>query len=738
MSTPRHTSGYTRTGLLVWLTAIALLASPDGAVADDWLDWRGPTRDGRSVETGLPDSWSPDGENLAWTVPYGGRSAPVVMDGRLYLQNPVGEGPSRQERVMCFDADSGELLWEHRFNIYMSDVPPHRVAWASPVADPDTDGIFVLGVGGTLLSLSSDGTVRWELSLSERFGIVTTHGGRTVAPIIDGDLVIISGLTSAWGDLAIGRHRFMAFDKHTGDTVWVSTPGGRAFDTTYSTPIIGTVGDQRLLIAGGGDGTVHALHPQTGRPVWKYPMSKRGINTGVVLAGDVAIVSHGEENLDTSDMGLLAAIDARPTASGDTQPTTWRVPGFTAGYSSPVVDDDRVYHIDNSANLAAFDLATGTELWRLNLGTIQRAALVLADGKLYVGEVNGRFHILRPGRDGCEVLDQDQVGSLDDPEQIIGGVAVSNGRVYLVTDRATYAIGPTESRPGATSAPDDPPTATDATPTHLQIVPVEVVMPGDGTERFRARLYDATGRFVREATPQWSMDGLEGTVSSDGEFVPDSDSGTQAGRIVASVDGVEGAARVRVFQPLPVAFEFDAAPLDSGPPAPWIAASGKFRVRDMAGERVLVKLDDNPFTKRAKVYLGLPNAADFTIEADVLGTERRRRMGDVGVVAQRYSLVLFGNHQRLELMSWQPETERTIRMPFTWTPDAWYRLKLTVENLPDGTVRARGKAWPRDGAEPTEWMVERIDPLPNRQGSPGLYVDAHAEIALDNIRVTPN
>ena len=36
-------------------------------------------------------------------------------------------------------------------------------------------------------------------------------------------------------------------------------------------------------------------------------------------------------------------------------------------------------------------------------------------------------------------------------------------------------------------------------------------------------------------------------------------------------------------------------------------------------------------------------------------------MADVGIVAQRYELVLFGNHQRLELQPWQPETARTQR-----------------------------------------------------------------------------
>ena len=69
---------------------------------------------------------------------------------------------------------------------------------------------------------------------------------------------------------------------------------------------------------------------------------------------------------------------------------------------------------------------------------------------------------------------------------------------------------------------------------------------------------------------------------------------------------------------------------------------------------------------------------------------RRRQMADVGITAQRYSLVLYGNAQQLKLEPWEPETQRTVTVPFAWKPDTWYRLKLRVENLPNGTgARAR-------------------------------------------------
>src|SRR6185503_12613385 len=219
-------------------------------------------------------------------------------------------------------------------------------------------------------------------------------GGRTNSPIIEGDLVIVSGPTEGWGDQAQRRHRFMAFDKRTGEAVWVSSPGGRPYDTTYAPPIAAEINGTRLIITGAGDGAVHAMKPQTGEPVWRFEMAKRGINTGVVLKGNLAIVSHSEENLDTSEMGLLAALDATSKGAITKEQAKWAIKGFQGGFSSPVIDGDRLYQIDNGANLFAFDVNTGKELWIQNLGTIQKASPVLADGKLYVGTENGKFFIL--------------------------------------------------------------------------------------------------------------------------------------------------------------------------------------------------------------------------------------------------------------------------------------------------------------------------------------------------------
>ena len=98
-------------------------------------------------------------------------------------------------------------------------------------------------------------------------------------------------------------------------------------------------------------------------------------------------------------------------------------------------------------------------------------------------------------------------------------------------------------------------------------------------------------------------------------------------------------------------------------------------------------------------------------------------MGDAGVTAQRYTLVLFGNNQQLELefVAARNHAQRDA-CPFAWKPDTWYRLKLRVENTADGKTRIRGKAWPAAEAEPAAWLIDRVDPDSQPAGKPRTFL----------------
>jgi len=711
------------------------------AVAGDWPELRGPNRDGVSTEKGLPEKWSPRGENLVWRAPYGSISGPVVLGDRVYLQNTVGEGATLQERVLCFDANTGKVLWERRINLNHSDVPPHRAAWATPGLDPETGNVYALAVAGTLAAYTRDGKPLWTRHLTEEFGLITTHGGRTVSPLLDGSLIIIGGITFNWGDHSGGRHRFMAFDKKTGECIWVSAPGGRPYDTTYSPPMITEVNGVRLLVIGSSDGSWLALKVSTGEPVWRYEVSKRGLNTGAIRVGAELILTHSEENFGTSTMGFIAALPVDVTGELKNDRTRWLHYGFLGGFSSPVTDGQRIYQVDNGALLAAFDVGTGRQLWTLKLGTIQKAPAVYADGKIYAGTENGKFFILRPRGDGCDILSEVALGSADDPEEVTAGAAVSNGRIYFASTKALYAIGAKNSRAPAWKPVPALPGGAAGAPAYVQVVPADVVLGPGEKVKFRARLFDAQGDFVEASKVEWSLDQLGGAIQADGTYTAQAEAKGFAGSVKATVGALSGTARARVIPPLPWEMGFEEYAVGSLP-AWWINATNKFAVKELEGNKVLTKLADNQFSfiRRARAYAGRHTWADYTVESDVRFLMRRRRMGDGGLVAQGYQLIVFPNHGRLELQSWQPETKRTVTAPIEVRPDTWYRLKLRVERLPDGSVRARGKAWPAAEPEPEKWMLERTDPpgLGIQMGSPGLYGDALFEVYFDNLKVVPN
>lgn len=728
----------------VGLAAGSLVAQvPRRVPIGDWPDARGPLRDGSSAETGLLDRWTLNGTGMLWRVPYGGRSAPVVVGNRVYLQNPAGRGVDLQERVMALDADSGTMVWEYRVNLFQSDVPAHRVAWASPAVDLETGNIYALSGGAQALALSKDGKLLWQRSFGEEYAAFTTHGGRTMNPIVDGDLVIVSAAVSNWGGNANRSHRFIALDKRTGAVMYVSNPGGRPYDTAYAAPLIATINGLRLLIAGLGDGAIHAIKPQTGEKVWSYVAAKRAINTGVAVKDSTVIVSHGDENLDVNELGLIAALDG--SATGDIKAPKWAVKGVEFAFSSPLIDGTRVYQIDGGSTLHAYDLTSGKELWELPLGSAQKAPPVLADGKIYVGTDGGKFFIVRPGADKGEILSAVELpnsvasccGSEGTPEQVLAGAAVSRGRIFFVSSDAVYAIGARRATNPSGLAVNAPAEPAAGTPTHLQVAPTELVLAPGQTVRLRARLFDDRGRFLREDKAIWSLEGLKGTLT-DGAFTVAPEPVEQAGLVKATVGGLSGQARARVVRPLPWTETFDSYADGTAPPG-WVnTTAGRIAVATLDGQKVLQKAPDDTIFKRIRAFIGPTHWSNYSFEADVRAATRRRQQGDVGITAQRYSLVLYGNSQKLKIEAWEPETTRTATVPFEWKPDTWYRLKLRVENLPNGAVRAQGKAWAVGQPEPRTWTIEKTEANGNREGAPGLFIDAQFGAMLDNFRLTAN
>jgi outer membrane protein assembly factor BamB len=733
--------------------------------ANDWVHWRGPEQTGVSSELDLPERFSADpgdaNGNLIWKNGFGSRSTPIVMNGRVYLIGDAGQGPTEQERVLCFDANTGKVLWEHRFNVFQTDIVSSRVGWTNLAGDAETGNVYAHGVQGLFFCFDRDGNVVWSRSLTEEYGRITGYGGRVNSPTVDGDLVILGMINASWGDQAPSSNRYVAFDKRTGVPVWWSDIGGRG--TYYSVPVVAVINGQRLLITGGADGALHALKVRTGQEVWKFQVGAQPINTSPVVDGTRVYITHGEANVGSNVLGRIACVDAAKVTKGQPE-LVWKEDGIKASYSSPLIHEGRLYVCDEGAMLFCFDAATGKRLWRYKYGRVAKGSPVWADGKIYVAEVNSKFHILKPEENRCKEL---YSHFFPDPTgqgfvELNGSPAVANGRVYFTTRDEIYCIGKKEHKAEAgkvVSLPEETPSDPSAKPASLQVVPADVVLaPGQGAT-FKARLLDNNGRLLKEAKVVWTLPApptppnakvapppLKGEITESGELTVDKGLPGQQGIVLAKAEGLTGRARVRVAPTLPIRQDFERVP-EGRTPGGWINCQGKFVVVQKDGSKVLKKLGDNPnpLLARAYAYIGLPTMKDYTIQADLMGTKVRGDMPDMGLVASRYTMLLDGNKQHLRLVSWEalPRVDKTIH--FEWQPGVWYRLKLTAEVQGDKAV-VRGKVWPRDQEEPVAWTIECEDATPNREGCPALYGyatgiladSAGTEIYYDNLAVTPN
>ena len=293
------------------VVCVSILA-PAAAAGQQWASWRGPAQNGVADLNGLVSAWSKDGDNLIWSDSWIGRSTPAVFDGRACANGRSGDGVTKQEVVACWDAGDGTKLWEHKFNIANTTVPFNRVGWGNVTGDPETGYLYALNIDGHLNVFDRDGGIVWSWRLAEELGRASGYGGRTSTPVLDEDRVIFSVIGGLWGNhTGPPRHRYMAFDKRSGELMWISTPGGNVADmNTQSVPIITVINGRRLLIDGNADGHIYALLARTGEKVWDFHLSKRGINVSPVIDGTTVYVAHSEENIDSSRMGRLVAIDA--------------------------------------------------------------------------------------------------------------------------------------------------------------------------------------------------------------------------------------------------------------------------------------------------------------------------------------------------------------------------------------------------------------------------------------------
>ena len=778
--------------------------NPNTELATDWPTWRGPRQDRTSPERGLIDKWNPKGgpgSHLLWkNTELGGRSTPIVLRGKLYtiVRDQIGS-PQEGAKVVCVDAATGKKIWQYRYNIYLSDVPDSRVGWSSCTGDPLTGRIYVQAVSGYFCCLEGDtGKLVWSHSLHEEFGLLSTYGGRTNVPLVHEDLVLVSAIVIGWGDtpkwgsLAKPAHRFMAFDKATGQLRWLRGTRLAPYDTTYSTPTISQLGGQQAMVFGSGDGAVWAMQPLTGTPLWKYPFSRRGLNVSPLVVNQRIFMSHSEENITGTTMGSLLALAGdqqggakgllvKKGPAGKKSPVTiakplWQQFGVMAGKSSPVMVDGRLWVVDDRAKLQVFDPDTGRLIARKRLGTVMRSTPLVADGKVYLCTNNGRWYILQPTASGVKIIHKLRLSG----QSVDGSPIVSHGRIYLPTSAAIYCLGyknlgpenlghenlgpgnrpasGTHRSPATLSASQKEVSQTrnsdaeDTVATQLQVVPYDALLAPGEQLAYSVRLYNARGQFLRTASPdhvQFHVDG-PGTITADGTYTASPDNQHTASLVVCRLGELGSSARVRVVPPLPWHFNFNTA---EDIPLTWIGGRVRYVLREVDGDRVATKRSvlptpHNPKNKlgtRSRLWMGPTDLSNYTIQADIRLTQTDGKLPDAGLINSRYTMTLRGMSRQLRLYSWSPHDYRTFAASdFDPQAEVWYTMKFSVtpkRSTPEKGPQAivRGKIWPRDEPEPSAWTAEMVDLAPNLSGSPGLYGNAQeAEFYIDNIHVVSN
>ncbi len=386
---------------------LALLGWTTTATAENWSSWRGPEQTGVSRDRDLPDTFSikpnsKDG-NVLWRAPYGGITTPIVQNGRVYLINKTGENVSQQERVMCVDADTGKMLWEHKFNVFLTGIVADRLGWTQMVGDPETGNVYAHGTQGFLMCFDKDGKILWQHSLTEEYGRISGYGGRIMSPIVFEDLLIMPMINANWGEQTVGGTRLVAFNKRTGEVVWWGWTGHRVMDTNACVPVVAKIAGQWLVITGGGDGGLHAFRAHTGEKVWSYIFAAGAVNASPVVEGDRVYAGHGEANPDSEEQGRVVCLDASKITNGKPE-KVWQVDGIRVKYASPLLHDGKLYVCNVVGEMACLNAKTGEELWTYQYGNNTRGSPVWADGKIYIPELDSKFHILQPNANGCNEL----------------------------------------------------------------------------------------------------------------------------------------------------------------------------------------------------------------------------------------------------------------------------------------------------------------------------------------------
>lgn len=392
---------------IVFVMLLATVVHGEFALGEDWPQWRGPQRDGVWRESWVVDAIPESGLPIKWRARIlNGWSGPAVASGRVFITDHNYKSNPEVERVVCFDEVTGQQLWLYEYPCPYGNMESGNGPRATPTV---LEGlVYTLGTMGHLVCLNCEsGELVWKKDPAEDMNVDRPRYGVSAAPLIEGDVVIISAGARPDGTA-------IAYDRKTGAERW------RALDdrAAYSSPIALEMAGKRQVILWTGD-NVNSLDPATGHLLWQVPF-KAAFDPAQATATPVV---HKDKLLCLAAWNrgsmMLQLNQNEPGAS-----VFWKTrTDPTASSSTPVFQDDKhIYTIVGDGALCCLDPATGDEIWRTREATSERF---------------GMAHIVTHG-DGCFLLNQQ--GHLIATRLTPDGYHEA-GRMPLVEPTAGYRAG---------------------------------------------------------------------------------------------------------------------------------------------------------------------------------------------------------------------------------------------------------------------------------------------------------
>jgi len=341
-------------------TASAQLVPIPSAPGTDWPAYRGPAGNGvTTADFGKP--WQGGGPKQLWKEKATNGHSSITVSGNVAttLMTRPHEG-SPTEHCVAFDATTGRELWAQPLKMASygheggNEGTADNKGGDGPRSTPTHDGgkLYVYGSNLDCYCFETKtGKLLWAKDVAKDYGGKHIRWMNATSPLIEGDLVVVSG---GGADAA-----FLAFDKANGSLKWKS--GSETI--THATPTVAVIHGTRQIIFFAKSGLV-AVSPQDGKELWRqaYPFNVSTAASPVVF-GDIVYCSAGY------DVGA-GAYQIAKKGSDWTSTELWRKEGneLANHWSTPVCKDGYLYGMFQFKNygngpVKCVDIRTGETKW---------------------------------------------------------------------------------------------------------------------------------------------------------------------------------------------------------------------------------------------------------------------------------------------------------------------------------------------------------------------------------------